>query len=138
MSDDVRRAATRWTPAIGLAFALLTYGAGAQTVAERIQTCGACHGEDGNSKIERIPSLAGQPETFLLNQLVFIREGVRQIPAMQEVVKGLKDADIQAIAAYFAKLPAKASDEKIDPDLARKGAELAPDRKSTRLNSSHT
>ena len=121
------KTSTKWTPAFGLAFALATTGAAcAQTVAERIQTCGACHGEDGNSKIERIPSLAGQPETFLLNSLVFIREGVRQIPAMQEAVKGLKDADIQAIAKHFAALPARASDEKIDPDLARKGAELAP------------
>ena len=98
----------------------------AQTVAERIQMCQACHGEDGNSRIANIPSLAGQPEFFLLNQLVLIREGVRPIAAMQEAVKGLSDADIQAIATHFAGLPAKASDEKTDPALVKQGAELAP------------
>ena len=57
---------------------------------------------------------------------MLIREGVRPIPPMQEAVKGLKDADIQAIATHFAGLPAKPSDEKIDAALAAKGAELAP------------
>ena len=119
----------KWTPALtGLAFCLLCAGSAlAQSVADRITMCGACHGEDGNSKIENIPSLAGQPDFFLLNQLVLIREGVRPIAPMAEVVKGLKDADIQAIATHFSKLPAKASDEKIDPELAKKGAPLAAD-----------
>ena len=99
--------------------------AAAQSVSERLQMCGACHGEDGNSKLERIPSLAGQPEFYLLNQLVLIREAVRMVPAMQDAVKGLSDGDIQTIAAHFAKLPAKPSDEPIDAAQARKGAELA-------------
>ncbi len=32
---------------------------------ERIKLCGGCHGEDGNSRMENIPSLAGQPEFFI-------------------------------------------------------------------------
>ena len=39
------------------------------SLAERIKLCSACHGEDGNSRIEKIPSLAGQPDFFVLNQL---------------------------------------------------------------------
>lgn len=92
---------------------------------ERIKQCLSCHGEDGNSTVEKIPSLAGQPEFFLLNQLVLMREGVRQIEAMTPFVKELKDDDIQGLATYFAKLPAKASGEKLDPDLVKRGAELA-------------
>jgi cytochrome c553 len=41
----------------------------AQPLQERLQLCGTCHGEEGNSKMENTPSLAGQPELFLTNQL---------------------------------------------------------------------
>ena len=87
--------------------------------------CGLCHGEDGNSKLRNMPSLAGQPEFFILNQLVLLREGVRLIEAMKPLVKDLKDADIQELAKHFAKLEPKASAETIDPALVERGAELA-------------
>jgi cytochrome c553 len=93
---------------------------------ERIQQCGACHGEDGNSRLENIPSLAAQPQFFLLNQLILMREGVRRIEAMMPFVKDLKDDEINALAEHYAKLAPKASDERIDPALVRRGAELAP------------
>lgn len=92
---------------------------------KRIETCVACHGADGNSRLERVPSLAGQPEFFILNQLFLMREGVRPIEQMAGVVKDLKDEDLQALASHFAKLPPKASEERVDPELARKGAALA-------------
>jgi cytochrome c553 len=87
--------------------------------------CGLCHGDDGNSKLKNMPSLAGQPEFFILNQLVLMREGVRSIDAMKPIVKDLKDTDIQELATYFAKLEPKASAETIDPALVQRGAELA-------------
>ena len=98
-------------------------------LAERIQLCGACHGEDGNSRMQNIPSLAGQPEFFMLNQLFLMREGVRRIEVMTPFVKDLKDDDIDALAKHFAKLAPKASDEPIDPALAKRGAELAAARR---------
>ncbi len=120
------------TPAFGLAFALIVSvspgeTAAAQSVAERVQVCGACHGADGVSQLEKIPSLAGQPEFYLLNQLVLIREGVRTIAVMQDVLKGISDADIQGLAAHYAKLPPGKTSEPIDAVLAAKGRALAPD-----------
>jgi len=88
-------------------------------------SCTACHGEDGNSKIANIPSLAGQPEFFILNQLFLMREGVRPIESMKPFVKDLRDSDIDALAKHFAGLEPKASDEKIDPALVKRGSELA-------------
>ena len=70
-------------------------------LAERIQLCSTCHGEDGNSRMPNIPSLAGQPEFFMLNQLVLMREGVRQIEVMAPFVKDLKDDEINALAFIF-------------------------------------
>jgi cytochrome c553 len=73
----------------------------AQDISAKIQVCGACHGPDGNSKIVGTPSLAGQPKTFLENQMVMIREGMREIPAMKGQLDGLSDAAIIAIAKFY-------------------------------------
>ena len=83
----------------------------AEALAEKIQLCSACHGEDGNSKIEKIPSLAGQPAFFILNQLFLMREGVRKVEAMAPIVKDLKDDDLTACRSISPGSPAKRSDE---------------------------
>jgi cytochrome c553 len=94
-----------------------------QALAEKLQLCGACHGEDGNSKLEKIPSLAGQPAFFTLNQLFLMREGVRKVEAMAPIVKDLKDDDLTNLSQHFAALAPKRSDETVDAALAKKGAE---------------
>jgi cytochrome c553 len=94
-------------------------------IAERIQLCSACHGEDGNSKTENIPSLAGQPAFFILNQLFLMREGVRKIEAMAPLVKDLKDEDLDALSKHFAALAPRPSGEPIDQTLVARGTPLA-------------
>ena len=123
--------AIAWRPlVIGLAVATISFGgAGAQGVAERAKLCAACHGEDGNSPMPNIPSLAGQPEFFIINQLFLMREGVRKIEAMAALVKDLKDDDLQALAKHYAAQPPKASGEPIDPALVQRGSELAATRR---------
>jgi cytochrome c553 len=130
----VRRVLAKWwrSPALGLAAAALyAVGAFAQgaSLAERITTCGACHGEDGNSPMENIPSLAGQPEFFVLNQLFLMREGVRRVEVMTPFVKGLTDDDLNALANHFNKLEPKRSAEPIDPELVKRGSEVASQRR---------
>jgi cytochrome c553 len=118
--------------ALGLAAALAFWG-GAQaqslSLPERLEQCGTCHGDDGNSKLENIPSLAGQPSFFTLNALILMREGVRKVEAMAPFVKGLTDAEIQALAEHYEKLPPKPSGETIDPALAERGAKIAVQRR---------
>jgi cytochrome c553 len=99
------------------------------TLPERIEQCGTCHGDDGNSKLENIPSLAGQPSFFTLNALILMREGVRKVEAMAPFVKDLTDADIQSLANHFEKLQPKPSGEAIDPALAERGAKIAVQRR---------
>jgi cytochrome c553 len=114
--------------ALGLAAVWFWSGAAfAQSgpLAEKLQLCAACHGEDGNSKLEKIPSLAAQPAFFILNQLFLMREGVRKVEAMAPIVTDLKDEDLDALSKHFAALPAKRSDETVDAELAKKGAEIA-------------
>jgi cytochrome c553 len=90
-----------------------------------IAQCAACHGADGNSATPNIPSLAGQPEFFLFNQLFLMREGVRQIPVMAPLVKDLSDAEIEGLAKHFAALPPKPSGETIDRALVQRARPLA-------------
>lgn len=115
-------------PALMLAaFVLVPGPVAAQTPAqqERIAQCKTCHGADGNSTTDNMPSLAGQPEFFILNQLVLLREGVRKVEPMVPFVKDLKDEDIQALAAYFSALPATAAGAAPDPARVEQGARLA-------------
>jgi cytochrome c553 len=124
-------------PALALAVAFFCVGlfqeSGAlaqnAALAEKIQLCSACHGEDGNSKTEKIPSLAGQPAFFILNQLFLMREGVRKVEAMAAIVKDLKDDDLNNLSQHFAALAPKRSDEAVDAALAKKGAEIAEHRR---------
>jgi cytochrome c553 len=120
-----------WRPLlIGLAVATISIcGARAQGGADRAKQCAVCHGEDGNSRMPNTPSLAGQPEFFIINQLFLMREGVRKVDAMAALVKDLKDDDLQALAKHYAAQPAKPSGEAIDQALVQRGSELAATRR---------
>jgi cytochrome c553 len=88
--------------------------------------CEACHGPGGNSGTAGIPSIAGQPETFISNQLVFFREGLRPSPVMEPVTKGMKDAQVTELARHFSKSPVKVvAETKTDPNLVKRGTQLA-------------
>jgi cytochrome c553 len=117
-------------PVLGLAAALaFAVPVIAQTYEEKLQLCNTCHGEDGNSKMEKIPSIAGQPAFYILNQIFLMREGVRQVEAMAPFVKDLTDTDLDRLSKHYAGLPAKPSGEPIDPALAKRGAEISTRRR---------
>jgi cytochrome c553 len=73
-----------------------------QPPAATVAVCNACHGPGGNSQIPLTPSLAGQPKLFIENQLVLIREGLRDVPQMKEIVAGMSDDTIIALAQHYA------------------------------------
>jgi cytochrome c553 len=105
--------------------ALFLCPAFAQPLPERLPLCAACHGPGGNSAIPGTPSLAGQPAIFLENQLVLMREGMREVPQMAAAVRGLTDAQIRALARHYAAQKPAAPQGKPDPALMRQGAALA-------------
>lgn len=91
----------------------------AQPLPERLPLCAACHGEGGNSVIPGTPSLAGQPAMFLENQLVLLREGMREVPQMAAAVRELKDAEIRVLARYYTAQKPEAPPGKADPALRK-------------------
>lgn len=93
--------------------------------------CGGCHGENGRSSVPGTPSLAGQPPEFVTLQMILFREGIRQVPAMNEFARGLSDAQVEDLAAFYASLPPGPPEDRgaRDPALAARGQDL-----SQRLN----
>ena len=99
------------------------------------EVCAGCHGENGISQTENIPSLAGQPDQFLQWQLVFFRAGSRKNEQMQPIVEQINNEDIRNLGAYFSQLAPPKGPEDKDPDLSKKGAQVAAGR---RCASCHT
>ena len=103
---------------------------------QKAEICAGCHGDNGISQTENIPSLAGQPDQFIQWQLVYFRAGARKNEQMQPIVEAINNEDIRNLGAYFASLaPPKPSQPDDDPDLSKKGAEAAAGR---RCASCHT
>ena len=102
---------------------------------QKAELCVACHGENGISRTDGIPSLAGQPDQFIQWQLVFFRSGARKNEQMQPIVEQISNEDIRNLGAYFASLDPPKSRPDDDPALSQKGAQAAVGR---RCASCHT
>jgi cytochrome c553 len=73
--------------------------------AERLDECLACHGAGGQSETAGVPSLGGLASPYLVIQLFLFREGMRVAAPMNDLMKGVSDEDLQAMADLIAKLP---------------------------------
>jgi cytochrome c553 len=129
-----------WSVASSLALAsvLLATPTRAADVAagkEKAEICAGCHGDNGISQTENIPSLAGQPDQFIQWQLVFFRAGTRKNEQMQPIVEQLNNEDIRNLGAYFSSLTPPKGPKDNDPDLSEKGKQAAAGR---RCASCHT
>jgi cytochrome c553 len=112
------------------------HAADTTAVKEKAEICAGCHGDNGISQTENIPSLAGQPDQFLQWQLVFFRGGSRKNEQMQPIAEQIANEDVRTLGAYFASLtPPKATTPDDNPDLSAKGAQAAAGR---RCASCHT
>lgn len=99
-----------------------------QPAAGTLALCVACHGALGNSQIPQTPSLAGQPKVFIENQLVLIREGLRDIPQMKGMLDGKDDAELVALATYFSAqtpAPVAAGAKPFNAQSAQRGKDLS-------------
>jgi cytochrome c553 len=81
---------------------------------KQVPACEQCHGPGGVGVGTNFPPLAGQPAAYIEAQLKAWKAGTRRndpLQLMQHVSKSLDDADIAAVAAWFAArpLPAKGS-----------------------------
>ena len=75
----------------------------ADTLAQRVIACTACHGQEGRAAPDGYhPRIAGKPSLYLFNQLVNFREGRRRYGPMVYLVDHLSDDYLREIAEHFA------------------------------------
>ncbi len=98
-----RRAGTACAVAAALLGGALSASAAAPP--EKLEVCLACHGAEGQSETDTVPSLGGQPSKYALIQLFMFREGLRKVEPMTELMKGWSDAELQQTADFIAALP---------------------------------
>ena len=66
--------------------------------------CASCHGSNGISPNDTWPSLAGQNAVYFVRILSAYKSGDQQDVVMTPIAKGLSDAEILDLAAYYAGL----------------------------------
>ena len=66
-------------------------------------TCANCHGTQGQAVPNAtVPGLAGLPASYVAEQMKAFKAGTRAATVMHQLAKGYSDAQIDAIAAYYA------------------------------------
>lgn len=68
--------------------------------------CAACHGTNGKpAPGSTLNGLAGKPKDELLNAMKQFKEGKKPATLMHQISKGYTDAELDALATYFAAQP---------------------------------
>ena len=103
----------QWVRA-ALALALVASGgqAGADDVADgqaKARSCAVCHGTLGVAVAPDTPHLAGQPASYLVQQLRAYRSGARKHEVMAVMAKPLTDKDIEQLAVWFSTIRVEAT-----------------------------
>lgn len=88
--------------ALGAGVALPALAQDATQARSLAATCFTCHGTDGRSVGGVPPSLAGQNKAYLIQQMKDFQSGARSATIMHQHAKGYTDAQLDAIAGYFA------------------------------------
>lgn len=112
----------------GMAFACgvpAAQGGGAERGAAKAAACLECHGSASKPVQAGVPVLAGQNHEFLVLQMFYLREGLRDVPAMAGVLKGYTDRDLEDVAAYFARQKPPAAGRSTNGKLRARGEALA-------------
>ena len=66
-------------------------------------TCANCHGTDGKAvEGSQVVALAGLDKSYIVTQMKAFKAGTRPATVMHQISKGYNDAQIDAVATYFA------------------------------------
>ena len=77
----------------------------AQSIADKVEVCAGCHGQDGKPIDKTIPVIWGQQLGYIYIQLRDFKRGDRKNEIMQPIASSFERDDMLAIAEYFSKKP---------------------------------
>jgi sulfide dehydrogenase cytochrome subunit len=86
--------------------------------------CNGCHGTDGISQGDAIPSIAGMNAEYMTEAMVQFKEGRRNATIMNRIAKGYKDYELRKIARYFSSIEWKTVPSIQQETLVARGREL--------------
>ena len=67
--------------------------------------CANCHGSEGRTvKDSSVPSIAGLPRDYMVQQMQAFKDGSRPATIMHQLSKGYSDEQLAALATYFSAL----------------------------------
>lgn len=82
--------------------------AAATAAQPNVSMCTGCHLIPGYRmaypQVYHVPKIGGQEQKYLENALQEYKQGARNNETMHGIARGLDDAEIKALAAYFAAL----------------------------------
>ncbi len=105
----MRRATTVVAVLAALAATSLAHAQDAATGKTKAAACTVCHGPLGIAVAPETPNLAGQPASYLAEQLKAYRDGTRKHEIMSLMAKPLTDADVANLAAWFSSVKVEAA-----------------------------
>jgi cytochrome c553 len=76
-----------------------------QSIEEKAQICGACHGENGVPQQKTMPVIWGQYQGYLYLQLRDYKSGARKNDIMSPLAQMMERDDMMALALYFSQKP---------------------------------
>jgi cytochrome c553 len=91
----------------------------------KIITCSACHGQNGNSKSDMMPIIAGLDQAYFKRQIENYAAGKRPSPEMEPYAKEIQFLGLDQIAAYFAAQKREPTLIRVSPDAVAKGKAAA-------------
>jgi len=92
-------------------------------------TCAGCHGTNGASAGDAMPTIGGLDKRYLANVLGQFKSGARDSTIMGRIMKGYSDDEIKAIADHMASQTWVPAVAKVDPKLVQQGSKIHNDAK---------
>lgn len=115
------------TWSVGLAaltMSLAAYGEGIRSPTMLAYTCAGCHGTNGASAGEYMPTIGGLDKGYLVSVLDDYKTGLRPSTIMGRIMRGYSDQEVAAIASFFAEQPWVSTDRASTAALVHRGQEI--------------
>lgn len=95
-----------------------------RTAAMLSNTCAGCHGTNGASAGDAMPTIAAMDSRHLYDVLKEFANNSRNSTIMGRIARGYSDLELRAIASFFASKPWVQADAKLNRGLVAKGKRI--------------
>jgi sulfide dehydrogenase cytochrome subunit len=114
----------KWIIGLGIIAASAAVSAAPPTAEMLSNACAGCHGTNGASAGPSMPSLAGQNKVAFVEAMKLFKTGERPSSVMGRLAKGYSDAEIEAMADFFAKQKPHRPVQTVDKKLVAEGKKV--------------